>query len=70
MGYVITGIVCFVLGSLSSFICLSLCVAAGDNSRQEENLCNGCFGAANNDCQNCPYMAKEGDKDADKRRIY
>lgn len=34
MGYVITGIVCFALGSLSGFICLSLCVAAGQNSRQ------------------------------------
>lgn len=67
MGYVITGIVCFVLGSLSGFIGLSLCVAAGNNSRQEENPCDGCFGAANNDCRNCPHMTKEGDKDADER---
>lgn len=67
MGYVITGIVCFALGSLSGFLCLGLCVAAGDNSRQKGNLCDGCFGAANNDCRDCPYMTKEGDKDADER---
>lgn len=57
MEYVITGIVFFCLGVLSGIFLICLCMAAksvADTQQDIDDSCHGCFGAANNDCQDCP----------------
>lgn len=60
MYYLMVGIICFIGGSLSSFLCICLCMSAKrDDEEQETDPCDGCFGAANNDCWQCPVKNKE-----------
>ena len=59
MYYLIVGIICFIGGSLSSFLCICLCIGAHRNNTEETDPCIGCFGAANNDCWQCPVKNKE-----------
>lgn len=52
MDYFIVGSVCFMVGAFAGAFMMGLCAAAHDSSNDDS--CDGCFGAANNDCQQCP----------------
>ena len=56
MGYIITGICCFVAGSITSIVCVSLCQASKSQNDSEApiDVCYGCFGASFCDCERCP----------------
>ncbi len=57
--YIITGVTCFVLGSvvgtIGAIVMLALCRMAKEEDHKMgiADSCNGCFGAANGDCNNC-----------------
>lgn len=55
MGYVITGIVCSMLGATVGVTVMALFITAKRADEQDSNKCYGCFGAANGDCGRCPY---------------
>lgn len=62
MGYVIVGAVSFIAGTLVGIIVISMCVAckaAEEQQRSDEDMCHVCFGAANNDCQDCTRKGGE-----------
>lgn len=63
MGYIITGICCFAIGSITSVICVSLCCAGKtqDDTETPTDDCYGRFGASFGDCDRCPK--NKGDKD-------
>lgn len=64
MGYVIVGSVCMVIGSLIGIVTASLCYAAKDRDglvNESNDICHGCFGASNNDCETC--TRKDGERE-------
>lgn len=63
MGYVITGIVSFVLGSFAGVVIMCLCMTV-DNAEYEQtnNPCDGCFGASFGDCDRCPKNEERGER--------
>lgn len=61
MGYVITGILCFMGGTLVGITTLAMCMISkeSDIQQNEDNPCYDCFGASFGDCEHCPK--KEGE---------
>lgn len=56
MWYVITGVIAFFIGSVAGVVCMCLANAAGNaDTEHKVNYCDGCLGAANNDCSHCPH---------------
>lgn len=54
------------MGYIAVGVCtLSLCIAAKERDEVSSNdICSGCFGAANNDCQNCTRRGDEQGEDS------
>lgn len=67
MGYIITGICCFAVGSIAGIICISLCCAAKsrDDIKTSTDDCYGCLGASFGDCEYCP-KTKKGNSENEK----
>lgn len=60
IGYIAVGVTCLFIGGFVGVCTLSLCIAAKERDEVSSNdICRDCFGAANNDCQNC---TRKGDK--------
>lgn len=53
IGYIITGICCFTIGSITGIICISLCSAGKSQDDTETPIddCYGCLGASFGDCE-------------------
>lgn len=59
-------VVSFVSGVLITVILLPMCAAASefDENMGIKDVCNGCFGADNGDCDHCPVS--NGDEDENR----
>lgn len=61
MGYVITGVVCLLIGSFVGFTTMALCAASrAAEERDTGDSCSGCFGASFGDCGDCPHNEEGG----------
>ena len=68
MGYIAVGVTCLFIGSFVGVFTLSLCIAAKERDEITDNhsddVCHGCFGAANNGCKNCTRKGDEQGEDS------
>jgi hypothetical protein len=60
-GYVVTGIICLLVGSVVGTVTMALCAASRESEEQRDRVgsCDGCFGASFGDCGDCPQQ-REG----------
>lgn len=65
LGYIITGICCFAIGSIAGVICISLCCAGKSQDDTETPIddCYGCLGASFGDCERCPKKGAGEDEE-------
>lgn len=65
IGYIITGICCFAIGSIAGVICVSFCCAGKSQDDTETSIddCYGCLGASFGDCERCPKKGAGEDEE-------